>query len=116
MKPQTKISLTLIAVAMISASCGSDDDNTDDAAATTTTIAFTDVNTILTARCGGTECHSSGSSQFVYVDQESTLTSRSAQVISRVSTAKDMPPTYASATQLEMTEAERTTITNFLNQ
>lgn len=95
-------------------SCGSDDD--DPAPPTTATVAFSEVNTILTDHCGGTTCHSSGSDYNAYVDNESLLTSRKASVIDRVVSQKNMPPSNASAAQLEMTEAERTTISNFLSQ
>jgi uncharacterized membrane protein len=93
--------------------CGSDN---EEESKTSSTIAFSEVNTILTNRCAGTECHSSGSSQKVYVDGEAQLKTQKSSVISRVNTKKDMPPTNATETQRAMTDTERTTIENFLNQ
>ncbi len=101
-------------VVLAFAGCGSKSSTEDTPAAAS--VAFEEVNSVLTNRCGGTTCHSSGAAQNAYVDNETLLKSNKSTVISRVVTVKDMPPTNASSTQLAITDDERTKIKTFLSQ
>lgn len=97
--------------------CGSKSTAADPETAATT-VSFTDVNVVLTKRCGGSTCHAAGNTVSVnaYVSNEAVFKADKTKVISRVVTLKDMPPTNSTAAQLAMTADERTLLNTFLNQ
>ena len=89
-------------------SCGTKDDKNK--------ITFATVNTILTNHCGTSSCHASGAAQPVYLDAEVTFKAFKATVIDRVNTKRDMPPSDATAAQQAISDADRTTLQNYLLQ
>lgn len=104
------------ALAFVS-SCGSDDKDDDTSTpaptSTATSVSFTEVNTVLKAKCAGSTCHSSGNSNgaaYTYVDNQTVYDGKKATAKSRIAnTSNPMPPAGSPA----LTDAEKTTLNNY---
>lgn len=106
--------LVLGALAFVSA-CGSDSKDTDTSTpvptGTASSVTFAQANTVLKAKCAGSSCHSSGSTQIVLVDSEANLNTYKSKVKARIATGASapMPPSGSPA----LTDAERTTLNSY---
>jgi predicted CxxxxCH...CXXCH cytochrome family protein len=105
------------ALAFVS-SCGSDDKDDDTSTpaptSTATSVSFTEVNTVLKAKCAGSTCHSSGNSngaKYTYIDNQTVYDAAKSEAKSRIalptSNVKYMPQGGT------LTDAEKATINNY---
>lgn len=103
-----------IPFALTLSSCGTEED--DDDTATATTLAFSDVSTIIENSCGGSDCHSSGAPNNVYVGNESLVNSNASSLTTRIESTNSslvMPPTDSGKT---LSSADKATLLNYLSQ
>ena len=117
-----KMSLTLFssgllitgALAIVSA-CGSDSKDGDTSTPTPTgtsgAVAFSQVNEVLKAKCGGATCHSSGSPNGTLIDSEVNTTNSKTKIKAKIApgAASPMPPQGSPA----LTDAEKSILNNY---
>lgn len=57
----TLLSIFIVGTGIVIAACGSDSDDDDDDTSSSSTVKYADVSAMISASCGGSDCHSTAS-------------------------------------------------------
>lgn len=100
---------------LVLAACGVEESkpSEDTTSTTSTSITWSDASTIISSKCGGTACHSSGAPYVNFVGDESMTKSvaKTAAARIRASGATKMPPSG----QTDLTAGERSRLLTYLD-
>ena len=92
--------------------CGSSSSDKTTDTATSSTVSFSDVKSTISAKCGGSTCHSSGTGRVALVDNEANVKANATSAAAYIRrTSNPRPPSGSSS----LTTSEKSQLLTYLD-